>query len=333
MSTEKRRKWEWDTGEPGQARLRRPPYVQWFVAGFWIVILVLLLVTTFYTVPADSVAVVQRFGKYVRTDDPGLRFKWPFGIDRAQRVPVRRQLKMEFGFSTPSATNPYQGSDEPDMEEAMVTGDLNEALVEWIVQYRINDPRRYLFDVRGPEETMRAAAEAVMREIVGDRTVDEVITIGRQEIEVESRALLQKVAEQYEVGMSIDLVQLKNVNPPRQVQASFDEVNQAQQEKQRAINIANGEYNRVVPRAKGEAARTIAEAQGYAQKRVNEAEGDAALFSAVFQQYQKAPDVTRQRIFLETLGNVLPRLGRKVIIDEKGQHVLPLLQLQTEKTK
>jgi len=235
MSTEKRRKWEWDTGEPGQARLRRPPYVQWFVAGFWIVILVLLLVTTFYTVPADSVAVVQRFGKYVRTDDPGLRFKWPFGIDRAQRVPVRRQLKMEFGFSTPSATNPYQGSDEPDMEKAMVTGDLNEALVEWIVQYRINDPRRYLFDVRGPEETMRAAAEAVMREIVGDRTVDEVITIGRQEIEVESRALLQKVAEQYEVGMSIDLVQLKNVNPPRQVQASFDEVNQAQQEKQRAI--------------------------------------------------------------------------------------------------
>ena len=180
---------------------------------------------------------------------------------------------------------------------------------------------------------MRAAAEAVMREIVGDRTVDEVITIGRQEIEVESRALLQKVAEQYEVGMSIDLVQLKNVNPPRQVQSSFDEVNQAQQEKQRAINIANGEYNRIVPRAKGEAARMIAEAQGYAQKRVNEAEGDAALFSAVFQQYQKAPDVTRQRIFLETMGNVLPRLSRKVIIDEKGQQVLPLLQLQMEKTK
>ena len=327
MSDEKRRKWDWDTGH---GPLRRPNYAQWFVAGFWIVFLVVLLVTTFYTVPADSVAVVQRFGRYVRTEDPGLRFKLPFGIEWVNRVPMRRQLKMEFGFTTPGANNPFQQGEEPEMEKAMVTGDLNEAQVEWIVQYRINDPRLYLFDVRDPEETMRAAAEAVMREVVGDRTVDEVLTIGRQEIEVESRALLEKVAKQYAVGMSIDLVQLKNVHPPRQVQASFDEVNQAQQEKQRAINVANGEYNRVVPRAKGEAARMIAEAQGYAQKRVNEAEGDAASFSAVFQQYQKAPDVTRQRIFLETLATVLPRLERKVIIDEKSQQVLPLLQLQPE---
>ena len=327
MSDEKRRKWDWDTGH---GPLRRPNYAQWFVAGFWILFLVVLLVTMFYTVPADSVAVVQRYGRYVRTEDPGLRFKWPFGIEWVNRVPMRRQLKMEFGFTTPGLSNPFQQGEEPEMEKAMVTGDLNEAQVEWIVQYRINDPRLYLFDVRDPEETMRAAAEAVMREVVGDRTVDEVLTIGRQEIEVESRALLEKVAKQYAVGMSIDLVQLKNVHPPRQVQASFDEVNQAQQEKQRAINVANGEYNRVVPRAKGEAARMIAEAQGYAQKRVNEAEGDAASFSAVFQQYQKAPDVTRQRIFLETLATVLPRLERKVIIDEKSQQVLPLLQLQPE---
>lgn len=333
MSDEKRRKWDWPAGGAPGGGLPRARYGHWFVAGFWIVLLVILLVTMFYTVPADSVAVVQRFGKYVRTEDPGLRFKWPFGIETVQRVPVRRQLKMEFGFATPGAHNPFQAGDEPDMEKAMVTGDLNEALVEWIVQYRINDPRKYLFDVRDPEETMRAAAEAVMREVVGDRTVDEVLTIGRQEIEVESRALLEKVANQYAVGMSIDLVQLKNIHPPRQVQASFDEVNQAQQEKQRAINVANGEYNRVVPRAKGEAARVISEAQGYALKRVNEAEGDAASFSAVFQQYQKAPDVTRQRIFLETLANVLPRLERKVIIDEKSQQVLPLLQLQGEKKK
>src|SRR5262245_16944617 len=334
MSTEKRlpQKWSWDT--PGQGPSGpNHRYVQWFIVAFWAVILITLLFTSFYTVPADSVAVVQRFGKYIRTEDPGLRFKFPFGIDRVNRVPMRRQLKLEFGFSTPGATNPFQGSQEPDMEKSMVTGDLNEALVEWIVQYRINDLRRYLFDVRDPEETLRAASEAVMREVVGDRTVDEVITIGRQEIEVESRVLLQKVAEQYQLGMSIDLVQLKNVNPPRQVQASFDEVNQAQQEKQRSINVANGEYNRAVPRARGEAARQIAEAHGYAQKRINEAQGDAALFSAVFTQYQKAPDVTRQRIFLETLGNVLPKMGRKVIIDEKGQQILPLLQLQTEKGK
>ena len=307
------------------------PYAHWINFGFWLLLIVGLLWTSFYTVSADSVGIVQRFGKYVRTDEPGLRFKAPFGMDEVTLVPIRRQLKLEFGFATPGATNPFQESSEPEMEKAMVTGDLNEAQVEWIVQYRINDPKRFLFDVRDPEETMRAASEAVMREVVGDRTVDEVITVGRQEIETESRAVLQKVAEQYQLGMSIDLVQLKNVNPPKQVQASFNEVNQAQQEKQRSINLASGEYNKVVPRARGDAARMIAEAQGYAQKRVNEAEGDAALFTSVFAQYQKAPDVTRQRIFLETMSEVLPKVSRKVIVDDKGQQVLPLLQLQPGK--
>ncbi len=305
--------------------------VSWLVLGFWALVLFVLAWTSFYTVPADSAGIVQCFGKYVRTDDPGLRFKIPFGMETVTLVPVRRQLKLEFGFNTPGAGNPFQASHEPDMEKSMVTGDLNEALVEWIVQFRIQDPKRYLFDVRDPEETLRAACEAVMREVIGDRTVDEVITIGRQDIELETKAVLQKVVEQYQLGMSVDLVQLRNVNPPKQVQASFDEVNQAQQEKQRAINLANGEYNKVVPRAKGDAERLIAEAQGYAQKRVNEAEGDAVLFNAVFAQYQKAPEVTRQRLFLETMTEVLPKTGRKIIVDDKGQQVLPLLQLQPEK--
>lgn len=301
------------------------------VLAFWAVVIGGSLWTTFYTVPADSVGIVQRFGKYIRTEEPGLRFKIPFGIDSVTLVPVRRQLKLEFGFNTPGAGNPFQASHEPEMEKAMVTGDLNEALVEWIVQYRIHDPKRFLFDVRDPEETLRAASEAVMREVVGDRTVDEVITIGRQDIEVESKTVLQKVVEQYQLGVSVDLLQLKNVNPPKQVQSSFDEVNQAQQEKQRAINLANGEYNKVIPRAKGDAERVIAEAHGYAQKRVNEAEGDAASFRSVFTQYQKAPDVTRQRLFLETMTEVLPKTGRKIVVDDKGQQVLPLLQLQPEK--
>ena len=301
------------------------------VLVFWAVVVVVLLWTSFYTVPADSVGVVQRFGKYMRTDEPGLRFKVPFGMDVVTLLPMRRQLKLEFGFTSQGASNPYQGSHEPDMEKAMVTGDLNEALVEWVVQYRIHDAKRFLFDVRDPEETLRAASEAVMREVVGDRTVDEVITIGRQDIEVESKMVLQKVVEQYQLGVSVDLLQLKNVNPPKQVQASFDEVNQAQQEKQRAINLANGEYNKVVPRAKGDAERVIAEAQGYAQKRVNEAEGDAASFNSVFAQYRKSPDVTRQRLFLETMTEVLPKTGRKIIMDDKCQQVLPLLQLQPEK--
>lgn len=306
-------------------------YAPWVVLGFWAAVAAIVLWTGFYTVPADSVAIVQRFGRYLGEDEPGLRFKLPFGMDAVTLIPIRRQLKLEFGFTTSAATNPFQGSKEPDQERAMVTGDLNEALVEWVVQYRINDPKRYLFEVSDPEETLRAVSEAVMRETVGDRTVDEVITIGRQDIETEARASLQRVAERYRLGMSIDLVQLKNVNPPREVQASFDEVNQAQQEKQRTINLASGEYNKAVPRARGEAARRIEEAQGYALKRVNEAEGDAALFIAVFAQYQKATEVTRQRILLETLSEVLPKVGRKIILDEDARQVLPLLQLTPEK--
>lgn len=306
-------------------------HLGFLVWGFWAVVLGGLALTTFYTVPADSVGILQRFGKYLRVDEPGLRFKAPFGVDAVTLVPVRRQLKLEFGFGTQGAGNPFQNSHEPEMEKSMVTGDLNEAMVEWVVQYRIHDPKRYLFDVRDPEETLRAASEAVMREIIGDRTVDEVITIGRQDIEVEMKAALQKLVGQYQLGMSVDLVQLKNVNPPKQVQASFDEVNQAQQEKQRAINLANGEYNKVVPRAKGDADRVIAEAHGYALKRVNEAEGDAASFNSVFAQYQKAPEVTRQRLFLETMTEVLPKTGRRIIVDDKVQSILPLLQLQPEK--
>jgi modulator of FtsH protease HflK len=299
-----------------------------FILGFWVLVALIFLWTGFYTVPAESVGVVQRFGGYLKTVEAGLQFKIPYGVDQVTIVPVRRQLKMEFGFeSRAGGTNPYQESKEAPLERAMVTGDLNAALVEWVVQYRVSTPRDYLFTVADSEETMRAAAEAVMREVVGDRTVDEVITIGRQEIESECQIRLQKVAQAYQLGLAIDHVQLKSVNPPREVQASFNEVNQAQQEKQRMINVANGEYNKAVPRARGEAARRIDEARGTALKRVNEAEGDAQRFTAVFTEYKRAPEVTRQRLYLETMGKVLPQVGRKVIVDDKGQQILPLLQL------
>lgn len=298
------------------------------VLGFWLLVALLFLWTGFYTVPADSEGVVQRFGGFHKTVKSGLNFKIPYGVDHVTIVPVRRQLKMEFGFESRSGgTNPYQESKEPGLERAMVTGDLNAALVEFVVQYRVSSPRDFLFTVADPEETMRAAAEAVMREVVGDRTVDEVITIGRQEIESECQVRLQRVAQAYQLGLAIDAVQLKNVNPPREVQASFDEVNQSQQEKQRMINVANGEYNKAVPRARGEAERRIAEARGAALKRVNEAEGDAQRFTAVFTEYKRAPEVTRQRLYLETMGKVLPEIGRKIIVDDKSQQVLPLFQL------
>ena len=289
------------------------------LAGAW---------SSVYTVPSDSVAVVQRFGQFLRMVDPGLHFKLPLGVDVATIVPVKRQLKQEFGFSTPDATNPYQNSREPDAETQMVTGDLNAALVEWVVQYRIADPQKFLFDIRDAQATLRDVSESVMREAVGDRTVDEVITVGRQEIEVEALARMQLLAAKYELGISIDQVQLKNVNPPQPVQTSFNEVNQAQQEKEKLINQARREYNKVIPLAEGEKDQRVREAEGYKLKRVNEAEGDVARFNALFAEYLNAPEVTKRRIYLETLQEVLPNLKSKIILDEKGRQILPLLQLE-----
>ncbi len=287
--------------------------------------------TAYYTVPSDSVAVVQRFGKYLKEVPPGLHFKLPLGIDAATIVPVKRQLKQEFGFSTPGATDPYQSPRDGKRETEMVTGDLNAALVEWVVQYRISDPVKFLFEVREPSETLRYVSESVMREVVGDRTVDEVITIGRQEIETEALAKMQALATKYAMGISIDQVQLKNINPPRPVQESFNEVNQAQQEKEKLINEARRDYNKVIPLAEGEKDQRIREADGYRLKRINEAEGDAARFNALLAEYRKAPEVTRRRIYIETLQDVLPGLRSKIIIDEHARSILPLLNLDKQK--
>ena len=288
------------------------------LAGAW---------TAYYTVPSDSVAVVQRFGKYVKNVQPGLHFKFPLGIDTAIIVPVKRQLKQEFGFTTPGATDPYQSPVDGRLETEMVTGDLNAALVEWVVQYRISDPVKFLFEVRQPGLTLRYVSESVMREVVGDRTVDEVITIGRQEIEAEALTKMQALSTKYAMGISIDQVQLKNINPPKPVQESFNEVNQAQQEKEKLINEARREYNKVIPLAEGEKDQRIREADGYRLKRINEAEGDAARFSALLTEYEKAPQVTRRRIYVETLQAVLPGIGSKIIVDGQTGNILPLLNL------
>jgi len=289
--------------------------------------------TAYYTVPSDSVAVVQRFGQYLKEVPPGLHFKLPLGVDAATIVPVKRQLKQEFGFTTPGASDPFQSPRprEGKRETQMVTGDLNAALVEWVVQYRIADPSKFLFEVREPRETLRYVSESVMREVVGDRTVDEVITIGRQEIESEALTKMQTLATKYAMGISIDQVQLKNINPPEPVQESFNEVNQAQQEKEKLINEARREYNKVIPLAEGEKDQRIREADGYRLKRINEAEGDVARFSALLAEYSKAPEVTRRRIYIETLQEVMPGIRSKIIVDEQTTGILPLLNLSTPK--
>ena len=294
---------------------------------------VLLAWTAYYTVPSDSVAVVRRFGKYLDTVPPGLHFKIPLYVDTANIVPVKRQLKQEFGFATAGARDPFQSPEPGDelRETEMVTGDLNAALVEWVVQYRISDPVKFLFEVREPRETLRYVSESVMREVVGDRTVDEVITIGRQEIETEALAKMQVLSTKYAMGISIDQVQLKNINPPRPVQESFNEVNQAQQEKEKLINEARRDYNKVIPLAEGEKDQRIREADGYRLKRVNEAEGDVARFNALLEEYTKAPQVTRRRIYIETLQEVMPGIRSKIIIDEQTRGILPFLNLDTQK--
>jgi len=287
--------------------------------------------SAYYTVPSDSVAVVQRFGKYLKDVPPGLHFKLPLGVDTATIVPVKRQLKQEFGFTTPGASDPYQSPRDGEKETQMVTGDLNAALVEWVVQYRISDPIRFLFEVREPSETLRYVSESVMREVVGDRTVDEVITIGRQEIESEALTKMQALSTNYEMGISIDQVQLKNINPPQPVQESFNEVNQAQQEKEKLINEARRDYNKVIPLAEGEKDQRIREADGYSLKRINEAEGDVARFNALLAEYTKAPEVTRRRIYIETLQDVMPDIRSKIIVDEQTRSIIPLLNLDSQK--
>ena len=287
------------------------------------------LYSAVFTVPAESVGVIQRFGHYHGEVEPGLNFKMPFGIDRVTRVPVKRQLKEEFGFSTTGqASAPGQWV----LETTMVTGDLNTALVEWIIQFRIEVPFDFLFKVRNPGATLRDVSESVMREVIGDRTVDEVLTIGRQDIESTAQVKLQEAVNKYEMGLRIDQIQLKNVNPPEPVQASFDRVNEAQQERERMINVARGEYNKAVPKARGEADQRIQSAEGYAIQRVNRAEGDVQRFNALLAEYLKSPDITKRRLYLETLSEVLPRVRTKVIVDESASSVLPLLQLDTTRT-
>ncbi|MGD9549319.1 MAG: FtsH protease activity modulator HflK, partial [Candidatus Krumholzibacteriia bacterium] len=271
---------------------------------------------------------VLRFGRYVRGSDPGLHFKVPLGVERVLKVPIQRQLKEEFGFRTVKGGIQSEYSTRPYADESnMLTGDLNAAVVEWVVQYRIVDPYKYLFQVRNVEETFRDMSEAVMRRIVGDRTVNEVLTVGRAEVAMEVGVGLQELCDKYETGIKVDQVVLQDVNPPDPVKPSFNAVNEAQQEKEKLINQAQSEYNREIPKTEGEALQRIQEAEGYALDRVNRARGDAALFTALYDAYRQAPEVTRKRIYLETMNEVLPRVQKKVVVDDGLEGLLPLLNL------
>lgn len=301
--------------------------------GILLIAVLVAVLTSFYTVDPEQIGVVLRFGQFQRSTDPGLHFRMPFGIETVTKVPIQRQLKQEFGFRTVSAgvRTQYSSRDFED-ESNMLTGDLNSADVEWVVQYRIVDPYKFLFRVRNVEETFRAMSEAVMRKTVGDRTVNEVLTVGRQEVADLVEVQLQELADQYESGLKVEQVVLQDVNPPEAVKASFNEVNEAQQEKEKLINQAQAEYNQVIPRARGEALKNIQQAEGYLLERVNRARGDSARFAALYDSYRAAPEVTRKRIYLETMNDVLPKVSRKIIVDDDIRGMLPLLNLGDTQT-
>src|SRR5512133_312115 len=302
------------------------PYYRYIIAG---IILILLLWSGFFQIRPEEVGVITRFGKYNRTEESGLNVKIPI-LERLYKVAVERQQKEEFGFRTTSTggTRSEYTKTNTSEESMMLTGDLNLADVEWVVQYRISDPYLYLFKVRDPVNTMRDISEATMREIVGDRTVNEVLTVGRAEIATSAQEKIQELCTEYSLGIKIEQVVLQDVNPPDPVKDAFNAVNQAQQEKETLINQARSEYNKIIPKASGQAEETIQMAEGYATERVNNAMGEAARFNALYREYMKAPEVTKRRIYLETMRAALPKVKHKIITDEKGNNVLPLLQMQ-----
>jgi modulator of FtsH protease HflK len=290
-----------------------------------------MLLTMFYTVEADEVAVVQRFGKFVRREEPGLRMKLPLGLETKRTVKVQRVDKEEFGFRTEEPGVRSRFSQRGFLEESlMLTGDLNVVEVPWIVQYRVIDPVKYLFGNRNPKLTLRDVAQIVMRAVVGDYTVTEVLTERRAEIELQVQRKMQELLNRYETGLRVETVKMQNVTPPSdEVKRAFNEVNEAQQEQARKINEAVQAFNQEVPSARGEAERTIANAEGYAIRRTNTAKGDVARFNALLTEYRKAPEVTRRRLYLETMRDILPTLKQVYVFDtEQSSSVLPFLDLQ-----
>ena len=297
----------------------------------WGIVAVVVLSGTFFQIGPEEIGVITRFGKYTRDVDPGLNVKLPI-VETLYKVAVERQQKEEFGFRTLGSSGSHTDYSKvgTSSESLMLTGDLNLADVEWVVQYRIENAYNYLFKVRDPVSSLRDISEACMRHTVGDRTVNEVLTVGRTEIASEVKEIIQTKCDEYMLGIKIEQVVLQDVNPPDPVKDAFNAVNEAQQEKETLINQARSEYNKVGPRAQGEAEETIQKAEGYATERVNVAYGEAARFDALYSEYVKAPEVTKRRIYLETLEEVLPKLGNKIITDEKGNNVLPLLQMQMQ---
>ncbi len=310
-----------------------PHMLRMLTAGVLFVLLVIGVMTSVYQVEPEQRAVVKRFGAVIGITDPGLRTKLPFGIDRAQTLATERVLKQEFGFRTEGVrAGRTRYADKPFEDESlMLTGDLNVIDLEWVVQYRISDPIKYLYRVREPERTLRDISESVMRRVVGNRLGADVLTVARVDMQMQAREEIQEVMDRYETGIHVITVELQDVIPPPRVQPAFNEVNEARQERERTINEAQKRVNQEIPRAEGAALRVMAEAKGYATERVNLAQGESARFSAMLAEYRQAPEVTRTRLYLEAMREVLPNVGRVLVVQDGQLGPLPLLDLNGQK--
>lgn len=292
-----------------------------------------LLWSSWYTVQPEETAVIQRFGRIIRTATPGLHFKIPFGVETVKLVPTARVLKEEFGFRTLAAgrRTKYERGDFSN-ESLMLTGDLNVIDVQWIVQYRVEDPARFLFKVREQRETFRDIAEAVMRRVVGNRLGSDVLTVGRVAVSSEVKEEMQKILSDYETGIRLVTVELQDVTPPEPVKPAFNEVNEARQDLERTVNQAQEQANKLIPKASGEAKQVIAEAEGYATERINQARGEAARFSSVLAEYQRVPEVTRRRLYLEAMREVLADAKTVYIVDSAQRALIPWLSIDSAKS-
>jgi len=303
------------------------------VAAVALVVALIFFWSSWFTVQPEETGIVQRFGKVVRSAGPGLHFKWPYGIETVRLVPTARVLKEEFGFRTlatvPGQRTQYTANQTYKNESLMLTGDLNVIDVQWIVQYRIEDPIRYLFRVRNTSQTIRDIAEAVMRRVVGNRLGSDVLTVGRVAVSTEVKVEMQKILTAYDAGVRLVTVELQDVTPPDPVKPAFNEVNEARQDRERTINQAQERANREIPKARGEATRTITEAEGYALERVNRANGEATRFGTVLEEYQRAPEVTRRRLYLEAINAILPEAKALYIVDSDQKALVPWLPVES----
>jgi membrane protease subunit HflK len=299
---------------------------RWLKWAIPLIVILMLLSTSFYMVDTDSKGVVQRFGRFNRITEPGLHFKLSL-IEKVQKPQASRIFKEEFGFSTLRAGIKSTYGKRVLDESLMLCGDLSVAEVEWIVQYKILEPVKYLFNIRNPQKVIRDVSESVMRTVVGNSSVDEVLTARRTEINTEAKEKMQLILDNYNTGILVDTVKLQDVNPPEPVKPAFNEVNAAQQDKERLINQAKEEYNKVIPKVRGQALQMIKQAEGYAINRTNTALGDAQRFNQIWAEYSQNKDVTRRRLYLESLEKVFPKLEKKYIIDDKVKGLLPLMNI------